>query len=377
LDDCWQKALELRLLIGDTYNAPDLMVSFGRICCHKGELQRAEDLFERALELIAKEQGRYPGLLGAAQRDYSDLLRECNRLEEAHAMMSASLPLNEEWGYISGKGLGYLHMGRILRAEGDWAGARAMLKKAQDLCRRYNVYPDLEDLVQVFHARLCLDAGEPEQAWQVLETCLQADCCRNELRLEWMLIAQSRVLVQTDRPTEALALLTGRLESAKENGRGRNWLEICLLTALALKASGERHQAHLVLNEGLVYAQTQGFRRTFVDEGERMRELLEEFGVLFPQKQLSDLASEVLAIFPAQSATKTTQSIKYESLYEALSGRELEILRLVSQGASNSEIAARLVLSVGTVKTHIHNIYGKLGVRDRPQAIAKAGLLGL
>ena len=282
-----------------------------------------------------------------------------------------------QWGYVSGIGLGYLYMGRILRAEGDLAGAWAMLKKAQDLCRKYNVYPDLEDLVHVFHARLCLDAGQPEQAWQVLDTCLQADCCRNELRQEWMLIAQAHILVQTGLPVDALESLSGRLESAKENGRGHNWLEMCLLTALALKAGGEQHQAQLMLKEGLSYAQAQGFRRIFVDEGECMRELLEEFRVLFPRAQLSDYAAEILAIFPAKPASESSPAVKTVGLFEQLSARELEILHLVSQGASNSEIAAQLVLSVGTVKTHIHNIFGKLGVRDRPQAIAKAALLGL
>jgi LuxR family maltose regulon positive regulatory protein len=377
LDNCWQQALELRFSTGERYIVVDLLETFGRICCHKGELQRAEELFKRALQLLAEEQSRYPRILGATQRDYSDLLRERNQLEEAHAMVTCSLQLNEQWGYISGRGLGYLHMGRILQAEGDLAGARAMLIKAQDLCRRHTVYPDLEALVQVFHARLCLNAGESRQSWQVLETCLRTPCCGNELHREWMLIAQSRILVQTGHPDEALALLAGRQESAKENGRGRNWLEICLLTALALKAQGEQEQAYQVLNDGLVYAQAQGFRRIFVDEGEGMRELLEEFRVLFPQVQSSDLIAELLAIFPALPASQNNHPIRTETLFEPLSGRELEILRLVIQGLSNSEIAARLVLSVGTVKTHIHTIYGKLEVRDRPQAIAKASKLGL
>ncbi len=377
MDECWQQALELNLSTGDMHAALDLMENFGRMCCHKGELQRAEELFKRALRHLATEQGNYPRILAAAQRDYSDLLRERNQLEEAHATMTGSLPPNEQCGYISGKGLGYLHLGRIMQAEGDLAGARSMLAKAQDLCRRHTVYPDMEALVQVFQARLCLNAGQAEQAWQVLETCLQTPCCANELHREWMLIAQSRILVQTARPKEALALLAGRLESAKENGRGRNWMEICLLTALALRASGDQNQAHQVLKEGLAVAQSQGFRRIFVDEGDRMRDLLEEFRVLFPQTEQSIFAAEILSIFPCKSVPERNQSIKTVGLYEQLSGRELEILHLVSQGASNSEIAARLVLSVGTVKTHIHNIFGKLGVRDRPQAIAKASMLGL
>jgi LuxR family transcriptional regulator, maltose regulon positive regulatory protein len=192
-----------------------------------------------------------------------------------------------------------------------------------------------------------------------------------------MLVAQARALVQTGHPAEALALLVGRLESAKENGRGHNWLEICLLTALALEASGEQNQVYQVLKEGLVVAQSQGFRRIFVDGGDRMRELLEEFRMLFPQTERSNFVAEILAIFPGKPVSERNHSIKTEGLFEQLSGRELEILHLVSQGASNSEIADRLVLSIGTVKTHIHNIFGKLGVGDRPQAIAKASLLGL
>ncbi len=66
-----------------------------------------------------------------------------------------------------------------------------------------------------------------------------------------------------------------------------------------------------------------------------------------------------------------------EALIEPLSARELDVLRLVGQGLSNPEIAARLVLAPSTVKTHINNIYGKLGVQTRTQAIQRARELGL
>jgi LuxR family maltose regulon positive regulatory protein len=64
-------------------------------------------------------------------------------------------------------------------------------------------------------------------------------------------------------------------------------------------------------------------------------------------------------------------------LIEPLSDRELDVLHLLSQGFSNTEIADRLVLSVGTVKSHAHHIYGKLGVQSRTQAIIRAKELNL
>ncbi len=64
-------------------------------------------------------------------------------------------------------------------------------------------------------------------------------------------------------------------------------------------------------------------------------------------------------------------------LVEPLTERELEVLRLMAAGLSNREIAGELVLAMGTVKAHLHNIYGKLGVRGRTQAAARARELEL
>ena len=64
-------------------------------------------------------------------------------------------------------------------------------------------------------------------------------------------------------------------------------------------------------------------------------------------------------------------------LVEPLTERELEILRLLALGLSNQEIADRLILAVGTVKTHNHHIFGKLGVANRVQALARARSLNL
>ncbi len=252
-----------------------------------------------------------------------------------------------------------------------------MLDKADELRRKYNVYPDLETLVQVTRARVYQEEGKLEQAWQVLETCLQSAFCHHRFHREWALTAQARLLVQTGRPAEALALLKGWPEQAKSNGRSRYWLSMCLIEALALEALGDPQNSLRLLEQGLEFGQAQDFRRIFLEEGERMRSLLEDSRVQFPHSPLASYVSALLAIFPTPPTQRERGPLKIEGLYESLSRREIEILGLVCRGLSNQEIADRLVLSVGTVKFHIHNIFGKLDVRDRPQAIAKAGLLGL
>jgi ATP/maltotriose-dependent transcriptional regulator MalT len=69
--------------------------------------------------------------------------------------------------------------------------------------------------------------------------------------------------------------------------------------------------------------------------------------------------------------------VRPEPLPEPLSHREVEVLSLIAAGRSNQEIAALLVLSVGTVKTHTNNIYRKLGVRSRTEAVARARALAI
>ncbi|GHO96461.1 DNA-binding response regulator [Reticulibacter mediterranei] len=86
------------------------------------------------------------------------------------------------------------------------------------------------------------------------------------------------------------------------------------------------------------------------------------------------IAGKVIAEFARLSPHPSSQA---QVLVESLSERELNILRLLSQGATNKEIASRLIITVGTVKNHVTNILAKLGVRDRTQAAMKAKELGI
>jgi LuxR family maltose regulon positive regulatory protein len=84
----------------------------------------------------------------------------------------------------------------------------------------------------------------------------------------------------------------------------------------------------------------------------------------------------LLALFPGPAAeTQPTQG--RTEFVEPITRRELEILRLISEGCSNQEIAERLVITLHTVKKHSSNIFGKLGVNSRTQAVARARQLRL
>jgi LuxR family maltose regulon positive regulatory protein len=128
----------------------------------------------------------------------------------------------------------------------------------------------------------------------------------------------------------------------------------------------------------LKQAEPEGYVRLFVDAGLPVARLLYQ---AIEHNIAPDYARRLLAAFPRTNWSPQPERAQIarrrEDLIEPLSERELEVLRLIDQGLSNSEIAAKLMLSTGTVKVHTHNIFGKFGVSSRTQAVNKARALGL
>jgi LuxR family maltose regulon positive regulatory protein len=141
---------------------------------------------------------------------------------------------------------------------------------------------------------------------------------------------------------------------------------------LVLEALGNLDQALVVLSHALTLAESQGFRRVFLDKGWPVIRLLHE---LVNQNRATDFVRQLVNSLEESRPDKP--SMAQQNLVESLSARELQVLQLLSQGLSNREIGERLFLALDTVKGHNRRIYGKLGVRNRTQAVNKARTLGL
>jgi LuxR family maltose regulon positive regulatory protein len=184
-------------------------------------------------------------------------------------------------------------------------------------------------------------------------------------------IAQGRLDPAGAFLSEAQRLLERLRADAEAKARTGSVLEILLLQALAFSAQGKGTEALPVLEHALTLAEPEGYIRLFVDEGEPMVALLR-------QAYARGIAPDYVAILlAAAGAPKLPAPPPAGSLLEPLTERELEILRLLVRGLSNQDIARELVITVGTVKSHVNHIYGKLGVQSRTQAIARAHSLKL
>jgi LuxR family maltose regulon positive regulatory protein len=180
-------------------------------------------------------------------------------------------------------------------------------------------------------------------------------------------LTPARIYLVRGLRAEAANLLAEAAQIAERNDWGYGLLATRVLQALAAASTGSGIE---FMGQALNYGAQEDFTRTFTEAGKALVPLLQEAAQRGLQPEYVGRILESLRIEP-----RTVPEVS--ELVEALSERELEVLRLVAAGLSNRQIAKKLVLSLGTVKTHVHNIYGKLEVSNRVQAIERAREIGL
>jgi len=346
----------------------------------QGRLSKAIALYEQ--ERWLAEQLDSVGGNAFFYFNWADLLRQRNDLEEAGRLIAmgmdglGGLMPPDDRGML----LGYSTLARIQQARGEGSQALSTLETFLQLANARNYIPYLVARSKAVRAQVELMQDHLEAA-----TCW-ADACglsaydielgypheQEYLVLARVGIAQGRASPGGPYLRDALYLLDRLLVDAEGSARMSSVLELLVLRALALRSQGKRAESLTALQRVLVLAAPEGYVRLFVDEGEPMRLLLREaqaHGIV------PEYVTRLLSVFGESIPSSLVPRLG--ALIEPLTEREREVLRLLLEGASNREIARRLVLSINTVKRHVYNLCGKLGVQSRAQAIVKARSLNL
>jgi LuxR family transcriptional regulator, maltose regulon positive regulatory protein len=351
----------------------------------QGRLHQAATTIKQAIRLVPEPEGLLTLLNGA---DYyiilGDLLREWNQLDSAEQHLSQGMALVREAMRADAEIImrGYVALARLQQARGDNKQALATLDTFAQVARQNGFAPILLAQTAAVRVQIELAQGNLTAAvrWAESSNLAAGDELRYPREQEYLTLARVRIAQGKAYPgtpflDEALALLDQLGKDAESKARMSSLLEILVLRVLALQAQGDRTEALAALERALSLAEPDGYIRLFLDEGPVMIALLRQ---AYVRGIAPNYISTLLAADDQQAGGNGSLSgSKSNPLMEALTAREYEVLVLLVNGASNREIADRLVLSVHTVKKHVLNICGKLGVQSRTQAIAKARTLNL
>ena len=372
-----------------------------RLTYYQGQLDRAEALCqewkEKFAEMAGPARNEIPAIRGL-DIVMSILLLERGRIDEAESLLihALDLPGWASWMEL----LGFIALARLRFLRGDDAGAEETLRRMAQMGPQH--VHCAEALRILFAIR-----GSPDdpQVRAKAETWVKTVSpnpgvpfalgigpyhCDVEYFCH---LAWAEIQLSLGHPQVALTFVGPALPSAKEHGLTFRILELTIMNVLVYEALGHSSAAYAELERALDLAETYQFIRVFAQipnlepllQQALERKIHPDFvrHLLISLSQVTDWKQEA-----GKSIQKETNRHDLEgfglgalvepaALIEPLSEREMEVLRLIASGLSNEQIAKHLYIAQGTVKRHITNLYGKLAVESRTQAIAKARVLNL
>jgi LuxR family maltose regulon positive regulatory protein len=355
----------------------------GQVQQLQGRLRQAAESFEAVIEQAERLGGELAPYGGEARIHLAEVKLEWNALAEARALVEAGLGTSEHAHHTHAALPAYCLLARLEMAAGRLGEARDALARARRLVAERHFPPAAEGQVAALEAALALEAGDVESAaaWaaRVSARAVSPAEREGELLRESEATTLARVSLAQGKPAEALRLLAAAQRAADKQGR-QGMVSACLaLAALAWQSQREPGKAVATLCQALTQAEPEGYTRLFTEAGPGMAELLAR--VRGPSQ---GYALQLLGQMPAGERARAGTAALHPNaagqaptLVEPLSSRELEVLTWLAEGASNRAIAEALVISIGTVKTHISRIMGKLDARNRTEAVARARQLGL
>jgi LuxR family transcriptional regulator, maltose regulon positive regulatory protein len=311
-----------------------------------------------------------PPIMGTVYGSVGLVYYEWNQLDQAHEYFKKSMHLASLVGHNAGLVYSEMIMSRYFLAVGDLPAAERAIQEAARLLE-FGVPAWLRPEVTLQQVRLYLiqeNAAAAESIIQKYESAAPPHIM--------IILARLRLLhYYAIKKGSSAANTEGKVLAQKVIDTGLQQQRIgVVLQALLLRAQmGSRSVSAADMTKAIELAEPEGFLRTFLDEGSAIANLLK-------QHTHSDAHRDYLhKLLSACGETISNHSPIHDldSGIDALSDRELEVLRLMAQGLKYEEIAGKLVITLNTVRFHVKQIYRKLNANNRTSAIETARKLDL
>jgi LuxR family maltose regulon positive regulatory protein len=370
-----RQVYEQALEIGHSANNVEMIINtsddIADILIEQGKLRQAERMLSETLPLTLRPDGQRLPISARIYAGLGKVSYEWNQLDLAEQRARLCLDVSQQWGNIEMQASAYILLGRVEQARGNLDKAQALMRTADQLDHDHQLYPWNAIRLEAAVDRFWLSTGSLDR----VSARLQASKIHpgdeitffDELKyltlLRWLLAGAEYL--------PALGLAQRLAQKAEAGERRLRLVELLVLQSLAHLGMKDLQAAVATLARAVALAEPEGYRRVFLDEGEALVRLLY---LVKSGRDSTGFAQQLLKEF-GQAATPAP--VLPQLLVEPLSGREIEVLKLIESGLSNQEIASRLYLSITTVKRHISNIYAKLDVKNRTQAVGRGKEIGI
>jgi len=350
-----------------------------------GRLHEA-DLFAKQMAILMARSGDFLSPeVGWGYVFHANVLREWNELDDALEMALRGISLSEQTGAMVFLLCGYGVLIHIYLSRGELESARSAMQQLDEIGKRSNIYLYLylHSLYTIVdRVRLWLASGELDLAINWAHRLRDTKQYAIPFLHEREDVACIRILLAQHQPALALEQLLPVLQRATAGKRWDHVIEIRILQSLAYHMQRQENEAYEALAHALQLGEPEQYIRSFVDEGPPMFALLTRLRAQQGKRESTRYLDSILAAFPHEDFKQESLSAEVSDTYQQtpsmlLSKRELEVLQLLADGVSNQEIAQQLVVSIHTVKRHVSNIFMKLEVTNRVQALIRARELGL
>ncbi|MEJ2262597.1 MAG: LuxR C-terminal-related transcriptional regulator [Anaerolineales bacterium] len=342
----------------------------------RGQLYEPKDLFEQALDLAVDDQGQTLPIACEAMTGLGKIHWGWNDLEIARKYLIEGTGLSQRWKQQVAID-GYVTLAHISQSLGDVYLADQMIEKAGEIAAKTLATEADDHYVALNKASLWVRRGDlgaaarwamqrgSDEFLQKRELVSTQNVSADLIR-RYELTVFARLLIAEHRLEEALQLLDLLLPFMEQNEILEKVIEIHILRSIAFQVEGKSERALSSLKTALRLARPEGHLRPFLDERPALVELLKKMAA----QGIEDAHWLVEALLQSQPGSvllsKTTE------ITEPLSDREMEVLHLLVTDLTVPEIAEELYISVSTVRSHVKNIYRKLGAHSRLEAVSKA-----
>ena len=366
----WGKQNELSLsrVMGTSYLAEATALA--------GNLLRADELFQDTVQYVHEVGLQQGATFSKANLGLGSLYYEWNKLDEARDYLGTGLRLAEQGGYLNQLLPGCATLARIYSRAGDQAGVEAAIQRARKLGEMYG---DPPTAVAYIHA-LEAEAAQQRGALFVVDNWLayrkNGPATTSDIFTQYEQMTLGRILAAREDFAATTEVIKPLWELALRQGRVRDAIACEVIMAKCLFMKGEPLPAMTLLQRALYKAEPNHFVRSFLDEGGVVISMLKQLLAAGGERNHgTEQCSTNYLFFLLDEAAKDTlnASTKHPlprgvAGVEPLTDQELHILRLLEAGYQNKRIAQELTISLNTVKYHLKNIFGKLGVVNRTQA---------